>query len=367
MMKKVWLILLAVALVFGFVATSCGGSSSSDDDDEDSEDFTTDLCQNGPLVIKLKGNFEYGKGYQENFMDKALFNGNKVNEGDEFTLEISFKGDRDLTAAEDFLAWGLVDTVTNYWDPLSWTEEDEYKLADVKDLTSGDKTTDLKIKFTALKSSPDNAPAKNALNIQFDSPEDKAASGNSGTYNPNPLTLTFTKFKFSRGEGGTPPPPPETPDIPDGAVLMPEGALNKGGTAPNLDADGEETQFKWVLKDDDFDNFMSAKYLVIETENEISGGIQLIWQDLPSYANWAQEDILEDSGAEKTGMTTVSADKKTLTIELAGALKDYQSKLVSGIEAEPPTITGIQLFLGYYTGPNKMAGLGIKSAYLLLK
>jgi hypothetical protein len=201
-MKKIWLVLLAFVLIFGMISCS---DDSGGGGNKKPKDFTTDLCQNGNLEITLTGNFEYGKGYQVNFMDAALFNGEKVNKDDKFTLEISFKANRDLTTTEKYLMWGLVDTVTGYWNPLSWTgDDDEWKL-ETKDLTTGNETTDIEITFIALKSSPDNAPAKNALNIQFESPDDKAVSGDSGTYNPNPLKLTFTKFRFSRGEGGTPP------------------------------------------------------------------------------------------------------------------------------------------------------------------
>jgi hypothetical protein len=481
-MKKIWFVLLAFVLVFGMISCSddSGGGKKNT-----GGDFTTDLCQGGPLEITLKGNFQYGKGYQENFMAPAFFNGNKVNKDDVFTLEISFTANRDLTDKEDFLAWGLVDTVTDYWNPLSWTGEAEWKLDGIRDLTSGDETTDLEIKFIALKSSPDNAPAKNALNIQFESPDDKAASGDSGAYNPNPLTLTFTKFRFSRGEGGTPPPPPPPPSMKlpvlydngewvedigsatisnssgntaiefstainvveagytkvviqftsasnyrggsvegngadgsswancqywsgltkvnpnaeeetdtfsgnfdngagevvvlfkklcingedkfsevkkiwlEGTVYLPEGLPNMG----EGDVAGSESQLKYIIKDDDFDNFMSAKYLVIETENEINGGMQLIWQgggaSGTSFSGWNQTDLLTNSGEGKDGMTTVSEDKKTLTIELAKGLKDYDT--IDGNH------NGLQIFLAYYSGPNKIIGLGVKKAYLLFE
>jgi hypothetical protein len=192
MKKKVWLVLLAVVLVSGLVMFGCGDKDDPEDPG-DGEGWTHDL---GPQVLVLTGNFEYGDGYQLNFEPATLFAGEKVTVGDVYKLEISFTGSRDLEEDESVLGFGIVDRVTDYWNPLTWPSGGKQEEIDKKELTEG--VTDLTLTFTALKTSPNSAPNYNSLNIQFKSPTDKAASGDSATYNPNPLTLTCTKFIFSK-------------------------------------------------------------------------------------------------------------------------------------------------------------------------
>jgi len=202
MMKKVWLVLLAVVLVFGLVL-SCGGGGGKKGEEEKGDGWVHDLTADGDLTLVLTGNFEYGDGYQLNFEPPELFAGDKVKQGDVYTLELSFTGSRDLLAEEGFIGMGIVDRVTNYWNPLTWPNGGDQEEIETRALMAG--VTDVKLTFTALKTSPGTAPNYNSLNMQFKSPSDKAASGNSGTYNPHPLTLTVTKFIFTKiaSEGGT--------------------------------------------------------------------------------------------------------------------------------------------------------------------
>jgi hypothetical protein len=201
MMKKVWLILLAVVLVFGLGVFGCSsGGGSDDDDDDDGKGWSHDLTADGPIELELTGNFEYGDGYQLNFEPPELFDGDKVVKGDVYTLEISFTGDRDLLDEESFLGLGIVDRVTDYWNPLTWPSGGDQEEIETRALITG--VNDLTLTFTALKTSPNKAPNYNSLNIQFKSPTDKAASGGSADYNEHPLTLTCTKFIFSKTGAG---------------------------------------------------------------------------------------------------------------------------------------------------------------------
>jgi hypothetical protein len=199
MMKKVWLILLAVVLVFGLVMLGCSSDGGGDEKKKEGEEegeteegyvWVHDLSG---LEITLVGNFQYGDGYQYNIDDAKMMNGHKIVTGDAFTLEIEFTGSRDLTTDEDELKLGFADSTeaASYWTTLTWDGGDGMETVEGKDLTVAKSGT---FEFTAVADATSADVKANVLNVQFKSPTDKAASSNSGTYNPNPVTLTFTKF-----------------------------------------------------------------------------------------------------------------------------------------------------------------------------
>ena len=292
MMKKVWLVLLAVVLVFGLVL-GCGSSGKKKGgENEVDPGWTNDLTADGPITLELKGNFRYGDGYQLNFEPPELFKGEKVTKGDVYTLEISFTGDRDLLAEESFIGMGIVDRVTDYWNPLTWEKDggkqEEIETRDLK--TTG--VTDLKITFTAIKTSPAKDPNYNSLNMQFKSPTDKAAvAAMSDTekeaYNPHPLKLTVTKFIFTKeakevGGDGEEPEEPEEPG-PGGEEEWPTPLLTFESFHPlgefTNSNPGADTQRGWLFGEggDDY-TFTDNTWLLLETKGGNMngfGGLQL--------------------------------------------------------------------------------------------
>jgi hypothetical protein len=162
------------------------------------------------------------------------------------------------------------------------------------------------------------------------------------------------------GEPPVEPPPPPPPAIPEGAVDMGEPVLNRGGTPPDYtDDEGSESQAVWDISGGDLlDDLCAAEYLVIETENAIAGGMQLVWQPKNTWS-WNQCNFLTNTGASDE-KATVSEDGKKVTIELSKALDNYSDFATSVSDA------GVKIVLSYFSGENKMAGLGIKVAYLIL-
>jgi hypothetical protein len=210
-MKKALLALVALTLILAVAGSVLGcnnGSTSSGPKKSPSPSPSGEKT----FVITLIGNFQYGDGYQYNVEDAKLMGGTKIAVGDTFTLEIEFKGDRDLTATEGEINMGFADGTpeADYWTALTW-EDDDMEKVEGKDLTAGKSGT---YNFTALVAATAATPKANLFNIQFKSPDDMDArpSGpgatGSGTtadasYNPNPVKLTFTKFILKKTNAPT--------------------------------------------------------------------------------------------------------------------------------------------------------------------
>jgi len=398
MMKKVWLVLLVVALVFSLAMFGC--SSSSDDDDPTGGDGTTgdgtgdeggdagadftDLwneqwvagaSKDGPATLVLGDNFEYGAGYQVTLgWDKLLNKDIKVN--DVYQLEIAFTVSRDL---EDDLQWVIVDTDPNakpnaYWSPLSRYKtivngkDEEAPTAEpspddpdgpVTPKGDGFKTTDT-VSYVGRVLITQAGP-KTSSELAFTT-KGEGTKGDQGSGKKGSVTLNFTKFTITKLEWGT------AEGGGGGGEETDEGNLglpsyNKG----TGDADGAESQAKWVIDGGDlYDTMVTAgTKLVVTFKNEIAAGGDIIWQDTVSYGWNDTKSILGDAGeAVADKGTTVSADKKTITIDLSKALVDYNVANTGFIDQ---TAKGkkVQLFLAYYTGDNKMAGLKVVKADLV--
>jgi len=134
------------------------------------------------------------------------------------------------------------------------------------------------------------------------------------------------------------------------------------------DSAGAESQAAWKVEDEAKYAVLAASgtKLVVTFENAIAGGMQIIWQahDGTTYGGWNQENAASDAGAGISGKTTVSDDKKTITITLSATLKDYNTAS-TGFLAKTGDNKKAQIILAYYTGTNKMKGLKVKKADLV--
>jgi hypothetical protein len=389
MMKKVWPVLLAVVLVFGLAVLGCGSSGSGNGpevpgegpegnfDDLWDDQWVEGASVEGPKSIALDDNFEYGAGYQVTYGWTKLLNAD-IKNFDVYQLEIDFTVSRNL---EDDLQWVLVDTsptwgTNQYWGPLS-----RYKTVvngqDEEDPTAppspddpdgpivpkgeGFTTTDTISYVGRVLVTPHDAPKASSYLVFTTKGEGTKGGKNSGV--KGPVTLNFTKFKITKlawGEAG------EIPEIPDeGNLGLP--AYNRGGSAPNFNGEevGGESQAVWMIDGDMYDTMVIyGTKLVVTFENEIAGGMQIIWQDKTSWG-WNQNDILTDTGAgDPSKGTSISEDKKTITIDLSLALKDYD-KPTTGFLDKTAEAQGVKLILAYYTGENKMHGLKVVKADLV--
>jgi hypothetical protein len=180
-----------------------------------------------------------------------------------------------------------------------------------------------------------------------------ANSGVKGT-----AKLTFTKFKITKLAYGKA--PEKEPEVNYGNMGAP--AYNKG----TGDVDGKETQAKWVIDGDLYDKMVTAgTKLVVTFKNEIAGGGAIIWQDTSAWGWKETKDIFGSTGeADAEKGITISADKKTVTIDLSKALLDYNVANTGFIDQTAKTKT-VQLFLAYYGGDNKMKGLEVVKADLV--
>jgi hypothetical protein len=217
-MKKALVILLAFALVFAFVFAACSnGTTGSRQQEppvtEGDEDNWTSAYSTSQLVLEQN---VYSDGYQVYVRPDNLFGGKQIKKDDEYTLEIVFTVSRAVAAPG--IQIGLVDTVTDYWNPLTWNGADDApeneKMNATGALVVGETYTQA-VKMKALKDAPQAGPNYNTLVFQTEK-EFTRPSGNTSIIQPDqPITVSFTKFVFMKGDGGgTPPPPPPPPPPP---------------------------------------------------------------------------------------------------------------------------------------------------------
>jgi hypothetical protein len=203
--RKSWWILPATLLaVFGLLMTGCpGDGGGGGGGGGDPKPFYHSLASDSaPFTLVLGDNFEYGEGYQGQVKSAKLFEGNKVAKGETFWLDVTFKASREL---ENALWVGLVDTVTGYWNPLTWDgddDDDEGGLLapagkDETYIVKKDEEVSILIKMVALKTAPNAGTDYNVLNIQT---KGDGTKGTSGSGVKKAVTLTFTKFVFARDE-----------------------------------------------------------------------------------------------------------------------------------------------------------------------
>ena len=230
MKKYLWIVALLVALSLVFI-----GCPDKDKEPPDGDKGWTSTYS--PSSITLEQNL-YSDGYQAHIQNAALFSGRKVLKGDEYTLDIEFTVSR---AVPDGIKIGLVDTVTDYWNPLTWNgaddAPDEEKMYGTGELVVGE-TYSKKVVMTALKDSPQAGPTYNSLVFQTEkeyerikADENKAftTTDSNGGPIPGDVTITFTKFVFMKGDGGGETPPETLPPEPE---VVPEITVDAtAGTA----------------------------------------------------------------------------------------------------------------------------------------
>jgi hypothetical protein len=217
MMKKVWLILLAVVLVFGLALLGCGSKSSgTNEPDPDDPD--------GPKVVftlDLTDNFEYGDGYQ-GLIDGIIKKVNnkvadigKITEGKDYTIRVSFTASREF---EGDLQVGIADrdSSVSYWKPLTSfdkggnTDPDSI-IATKEEINAA--TADEPVKkimtFTAIATAGGTGDNRNSLAFQTTGEGNKGSAG-SGV--KGKVTLSFYDFAFIEGDAE------DLPDEPDPGV-----------------------------------------------------------------------------------------------------------------------------------------------------
>jgi hypothetical protein len=379
MMKKVWLILMAMVLVFGLALLGCGSSSSGGPGDGEGEvegnfedlwdgQWVEGTPAKGPGTLELIDNFQYGTGYQGEIKWGDLLNEN-IKNLDVYQLDIVFTVSRDL---EDDLQWAIVDKspkwgTNQYWGPLGRyktivngpDEEEPGTAVQEPDPPDGAVTPNptgdvIKAGETItykgrLLINPHDAPKSSSWLVFTTTGAGVKGTGGSGV--KKPVTLTFTKFEISKLGWG---------EAPEGPGESTEGNLGLpayGGTG--------DSQAAWEgISGNMYDTIVTAgTKLVVTFKNEIAGGIQIVWQD-PASWGWYQNDILTDSGEGNPEYgTSISEDKKTLTIDLSKALKDYG--VANGFADKTAKTKSVKLILAYYTGENKMKGLEVVKADLV--
>jgi hypothetical protein len=101
-------------------------------------------------------------------------------------------------------------------------------------------------------------------------------------------------------------------------------------------------------------DFVDAKYLVLELNAAPAGGLHIVWQSDIDDWDWNQTEILNANGIPYADKGTI-LDGNIIIIELSKVLKNY-SKFVK-------TRWNVKLLLGYFS-PD-IAGLGVRGAYFL--
>lgn len=197
MKKYTWIVALVMALSLAFIG--CDGDPKEPPSNGDG--FTSDLT--GQSVELRTNQYAPGasesKGLQAQFSGAALMQGNRVNAGDVFTMEITFTLDKALDAD---LEIGLVDTTVGesegWWRTLTWDKDDDdddmYKIP-AEELLANTPITKT-IVLTAWQGSTGSSGPANALVFE-----------SNDLWTKSPVKITFNSFIFKMGDGGEGPPP----------------------------------------------------------------------------------------------------------------------------------------------------------------
>jgi hypothetical protein len=337
MMKKVWPVLLAVVLVFGLAVLGCGSSGGGGGGD---------TSGGGALKVPEKLTLEenhYGDGYQA-FVDV----GATIKKDDEWTIDVKFTVSRDVPGG---IQIGLVDTVTGYWNPLSYdgdAKDDEPNAIYNTGALVKDEEYTLKETFIALKDSGGTTKAHNRLVFQTEkefSPKNDDSTTTDPTA-PGPVTITFTGGSSGGGDNDF--------------DALGDFDYNKGDN----DSDGAESQAIWTITNADIKTALkNAEALVIVMENEIKGGTQFIWQSSTNWSGWHQKTITSNAGVPIEGVEFEKDDETGLygLIINLSIIDDYSGFLVA---CNTPGAT-VKVILAYYTGATKIHELGIIGTILI--
>ncbi len=136
-----------------------------------------------PFDLELKGNFQYGKGYQGLLRDPQMLGGVRLMRGDVYNLKATYTASRDL---EQDLRWGF--TNPNPWMPISYSQPngDDPPQIVVPASKAGEEVS-VDLTFT-MERAGGSGVSGNSMVIEI-VPGDRAAG---------PVTLSFSKFELTK-------------------------------------------------------------------------------------------------------------------------------------------------------------------------
>ena len=203
MVKKFVLVFLALFVIFAIVG--CGDNLPGTGANPGTGPGPVKSKLTVPQTIELKEN-TWSTGYYASVDVPVGKTNKKILKDDEWTLAITFTVSRNVPEG---IQIGLVDTVTDYWNPLSWDGEAKKGEAGAMFQTEAlekDKEYTLKQVFKALKDSGGTTPAHNKLQFQTDGEYLRAEADNGKSIdaakNPGPVTITITKGGTTGGDKG---------------------------------------------------------------------------------------------------------------------------------------------------------------------
>ena len=198
MKKYSWIVALLIALSLAFIG--CPGDSGGGGDSNDPDDPNNPDNPGKPIVktIELEAN-----GYGDGFQYKMQAKDGKILEGDKFALKMTFTIDRDVLkvgTGKGVIGAGLVDTVTDYWNPLSWSDDDDIEMFYTEpNLVKGTEYT-IDTVLEALKDSGGDSSSHNMLILQTEHEFTPANSGGTDNSGVDKLIIKCTVFEFGQVE-----------------------------------------------------------------------------------------------------------------------------------------------------------------------
>jgi uncharacterized repeat protein (TIGR02543 family) len=360
MMKKVWPVLLAVVLVFGFAVLGCGGGGSGEPPPPPEEKFEFEGPWDG--VIQPWGNnkptiegneisvtasqstgffIDFADiGYEYNAADVLIFTYEIVEittPSAVLTLKNPSNWPGDMAGASN---WG-VGKGREY--VLGDETRSNYEAGDAGKIVSGTYDPETKVgTFEVLAGLLTRATSVGFQHNAWAEFDGEKVAENSV------YKIKITKIENAVSDIPPPPPPPPPGEIGGnlGPVTVVNSASQKGWATNGTDD---------LETDLDIVDLINAQYLKLVMGSKPTGGIQLIWQGDGDDWTWDSTEIATGSFVVDSTKGAVWDDEtKALTIELSLALKNYD-KLKDSYKAK--------VFIGYYS-PD-FDGLGIVTADLI--
>ena len=194
MKKYSWIVALLIALSLAFIGCPGDSGGGGDDPNDPNNPNNPDNPGGGDgTVIDIPSTFDLTENaYGDGFQYKLNLN-DPIVKDDEFTLKMTFTISRDVVkvgTGEGKIGIGLVDTVTGYWNPLSWSDADDIEMfyTDANLVADTEYTVDTTLK--ALKSS--EAPTTNGGNVIIFQTEHEFAPANNNTTDSGMEKITIT-------------------------------------------------------------------------------------------------------------------------------------------------------------------------------
>ena len=394
MKKYSWIVALLVALAFAFAACDDGDSSKKKDKDGD-KDLPEVTVAGEAIVIKAIG----GEA-SSIVIDKNTFAVNDVKSSSigfvyEFPEEVKGKGYGSVIVELELLAITTPDFISFNAKDSTQMNKDVLIVGHAVTSTFPDSQYHNELKIGTITDKPLDAVCSKAGCLIYTPGTCIVGAKGSAEYPMSKLTNGVIAFQFNPYAGDI-----TTPDwtsssnatfkiavtkitFPGGAAAeeeakeeakddgsdgdytppaIPSGSIGLGAYTYGKgdgDADGAESQIKFTdieaATTPTVAQLKAADTLTIVTQNAISGGLQIIYQTATAYSDWHSIDVLTGSAVVVAGLSTLSDDKKTLTVTLSG-LKDYSSNFA--------TASGIRIILAYYSGSTKAHSLGKVTAYI---